>query len=342
MTLELVRNFGKRGWEVFAADSIKPCLTQYSNHLKKFFTVSSPRFCEKTFIEELIQIVNENRIDILFPTCEEIFWIAKNKNKLLENCHVQLVCDDIENLTLLHDKYRFIEFARSQNLSVPETHIFRTGENLNQKVVIKPVFSRFGEDVIIAADNHTLINKTNFSDKQYIIQEFINGENFCSYGFADNGVLKFNICYQSPFAARTCTAFQPFQCKMVNDIVYTIVSKLNFTGNISFDFIKKDEKYFLIECNPRITSGIHTLFDTPFDRLFFGTHREPTYKNAQLFFPTVASSFKFPPYTDVVWDFKDIKPFFKQLRCLSAFYSIARKHKITLTKAMTFDIEWNG
>lgn len=101
---------------------------------------------------------------------------------------------------------------------------------------------------------------------------------------AIDGDLKFNTWYQNPFKTRIFTAFQLFQCEPVNEVVCTIVSKLNFTGNISFDFIKRDEKYLLIECNPRITSAIHALRNNPFDKLFFNALGELVCNKAQLFF----------------------------------------------------------
>lgn len=341
VTLELVRNFGANGWEVYVADSMKNGLAQFSNQVTAFLNVSAPRFHETDFVNDLIRIINEHKIDVLFPTCEEIFWISKNKTRILENCHVNIICDDIEKLSLLHNKYRFIQFAKSENLSTPETHILHAGERFDQMSVIKPIFSRFGANVIITDDP----KKVSIADEvceQCIIQEFIEGESVCSYGYAVDGILKFNICYQSPFRAKTFTAFQPFQSEAVNEMVRTIVEKLNFTGNISFDFIRKEDTYFVIECNPRITSGIHTLRHNRFEELFFDSVSEPVCKPAQLFFPTLASSFRLVTYEDVIWNGKDIKPFLNQIRCLMSFHSIAKKQKVSLTEAMTYDIEWNG
>lgn len=340
VTLELVRNFKMCEWEVYAADSIKPALAQFSKHLKKFFILSAPRFNENDFITDLIKIINENSIDILFPTCEEIFWISKNIDKIRNNCTVKIICDDIKKLSLLHNKYRFIQFAQAQNLPVPETHILRAEENFNQKSVIKPVFSRFGSEVFIA-DNHTQVRYSKYNNKPYILQEYINGESVCSYGFAQDGTIKFNICYKSPFKAKTCTAFQPFSNAQINSAVRAIVEKLNFSGNISFDFIQKGQKFYLIECNPRITSGIHTLYNNSFEELFFGTPNNLIAEKVQLLAPTVMNHFKLLPYPDVIWNKKDLKPFLNQIRCLAVFASNAIKHRISLTKAMTYDIEWN-
>lgn len=339
VTLELVRNFGKNGWEVFVADSVVPNLSMFSKYAK-FTFINSPRQNEQRFVDDLISIINENSIDILFPTCEEIFWISKNKEKILENCKIKILCDNIEKLSLLHNKYEFIKFAEKLKIQTPKTKLIDVGIKVNEKSVVKPIFSRFGESV-------TIVKKGNKLDKRYkgthILQEFIEGENICSYGYAENGVLKFNICYKCPFQTnKASTAFVPFESEYIDKVVNRIIKKLNFSGNISFDFIRKDEKFYVIECNPRITSGIHIISDNDFTKLFFEKHDAFTKRKAQLLIPTIFTNFRFLPFRDVAFCLNDIIPFFKQLSCLNMFKKIAKKNNISLTQATTFDIEWNG
>ena len=338
-TLELVRNFGRSGWEVHVADSLTPVLSQFSKYANSFHHINSPHFAEPLFVADLIKIINVYKIDILFPTCEEIFWIAKNKKKILNSCSVRIICDDMEKLSLLHNKHRFMEFARAEGILTPETVIYEGKNILRKKAVIKPIFSRFGEDVAIIESSE----ENNCCKNGHILQEFIEGENVCSYGFADNGILKFNICYKSPFKTHQAfTAFVPFECDAINKVVTQIMKKLNFTGNISFDFIEKEEQYYIIECNPRITSGIHIICKNDFARLFFNDYDTLLRQKTQLLIPTLITKLKFLFYKDVVFDLHDSNPFFKQISCLKMFDSIAKKNKISLTKATVIDIEWNG
>lgn len=339
VTLELVRNFGRNGHEVHVADSITPVLSAFSKYTKAFHRISSPRFSQESFVRDLIEIINIHKIDILFPTCEEIFWIAINKEKIAEACDIRIICDDIKTLSLLHNKYRFIKFAETEGILAPETFPYDGNNTLDKKNIIKPVFSRFGEDVIIAGSDTV----KDYAEKQYILQEFIAGENICSYGFADRGVLKFNVCYRSPFkTTKAFTAFEPFECTVINEVAKKIVEKLNFTGNISFDFIKKGAEYYIIECNPRITSGIHIIHQNNFEELFFGKLDILLKNKSQLFIPTIATNYRLLSYRDVIFCRSDIKPFAKQLSCLRVFHSIARRNNVSLTKATVRDIEWNG
>lgn len=338
-TLELVRNFGRSGHEVHVTDSITPVLSAFSKYAKAFHKISSPRFAPASFVGELINIINTHKIDILFPTCEELFWIAKNKAKIVGACNVRIICDDMKKLSLLHNKYQFIEFAKAEGILSPKTFLYDGNNTFDKKYIMKPVFSRFGEDVIIAGTDVV----KDYAEKQYLVQEFIQGENICSYGFADQGALKFNVCYKSPFqTTKAFTAFEPFECDEINEVAKKIVAKLNFTGNISFDFIKKGEEYYIIECNPRMTSGIHIISENDFGELFFGKLDMPLKNKSQLLIPTIATNYRLLPFRDVIFRRSDRKPFIKQLSCLMVFRSIARRNKVSLTKATVRDIEWNG
>lgn len=344
--LELVRNFGLCGWEVYAADSIDAAIARYSAYVKRFFTVHAPRSDERAFVDDLCDIVRKHGIDVVFPTCEEIFWIAKNLAEIRARCRAQIICEPLEKLDVLHNKYKFIRFAKGLGIAVPDTHLIaenvpiaQTNAQKEQKIVLKPVYSRFGEDVIVAEPSDIAFDGLH---GKWIAQEFIEGEPVCSYGYAENGVLKFNICYRSPVRARTFTAFAPFVCGAVTKMVQTIAEALCFTGNLSFDFIRRGDAYIPIECNPRITSGIHTLRGNAFDALFFGTLKQPQLDFAQLRLPTLLTGGGWLPYRDVIWNSNDKRPFFNQARCLWAFHTLAKRHGVSLTKAMTIDIAWNG
>ncbi|MCT0017725.1 ATP-grasp domain-containing protein [Lactococcus lactis subsp. lactis] len=338
-TLEMVRNFGENGWEVFIAESIRLNMSSYSKYVKSSFIISSPGHNEKKFVTELIQIINENKIDILFPTCEEIFWVSKNKEIISDSCNTRIVCDKLDSLSLLHNKYRFIKFAENLDILTPKTELLFEERDIIRKSVIKPIFSRFGTSVQIINPKEKINNDITAS---YVVQEFIKGKSICSYGFAEKGQLKFNICYKSPFnTQQALTAFIPFSSNEVNHIVRKVVERLEFTGNISFDFIQKDGRFYLIECNPRLTSGIHVLSLNNFITLFFGKNKEKLLNRAQLMIPTLRYG-RILCYRDIIFSVKDMKPFFKQFSCLKIFYKVKKQQHISLIEAMTEDIEWNG
>ncbi|MFI3202238.1 MAG: hypothetical protein R3Y54_12085 [Eubacteriales bacterium] len=57
----------------------------------------------------------------------------------------------------------------------------------------------------------------------------------CTYGYAENGILKFNICYNKTTSKYVETEFTPYEDSKINEIIGNVVKKMNYTGTISFD-----------------------------------------------------------------------------------------------------------
>ena len=105
--LELARAFHHAGHTVFMAESLRGHLSQPSNAIKANFVVPAPRQEEDAFINALKKIIEENKVNLLIPTCEEVFHIAMRREEL--PCTV--FTESIDKLDQLHNKwnsrYRF-------------------------------------------------------------------------------------------------------------------------------------------------------------------------------------------------------------------------------------------
>jgi len=153
--------------------------------------------------------------------------------------------------------------------------------------------------------------------------------------------------------------FEAVHIPEIEELTQKIVEDLHYTGFIAFDIIQSEDdgQYYPIECNPRLTSGIH-LFDHQDD--FWHNERfvcRPRKENKMMLslamllyeLPKVNSWLAFRQMLktmtstpDVVFDRKDWKPFFAQLWTLYYFYKIAKQQNISITAATTHHIEWNG
>src|SRR5690625_69024 len=115
-TLELIKNLAKDGCEVYAVDSVPFALGFYTKSVKAYEVVPPAKQETDHFIHKLIEVIQRYQIDLLIPTCEEIFYIAKFKCELEK--YTSVFCENIERLTKLHHKYEFIELAKSFGLQV--------------------------------------------------------------------------------------------------------------------------------------------------------------------------------------------------------------------------------
>ncbi|KAB8129181.1 ATP-grasp domain-containing protein [Gracilibacillus oryzae] len=363
-TLDLARIFAKNGYEVHAADSVACALTFSSKAVHSTHIVASPKMATARFMEQLMDIIKREQIDIIIPTCEEIFYLASYKKQIETYC--QLFAEDIGRLAALHNKHQFPLIAEQYQLPVPSTTLcqniddWKSATSMMDKKIGKPVFSRFSNQLyFLPEDREKPIDIS--EQKQWVVQDYIDGEHYCSYSVAHNGRILAHIVYQSKFRVGDGATihFQTIHEPSVDNWVKKFVESYQFTGQIGFDFIKdKAGTVYAIECNPRLTSGIHLFDRLPVHEAFLGTTTETiTPQNSSRMLTAAMLTYALPNIkqhgmkqtmnaiaaaNDIVWDWHDPAPFFKQMQSLLYFWQLSRGQKINLTEATTFDISWDG
>ena len=370
VTLHLARLFAKAGHTVFVAESMKQHICLFSNTVKKNFIVSSPRFNKDEYIRALINIIQKENIDLLIPTCEEVFYISEKIDELSDYCKV--FTDKSYKLTDLHNKHQFITDIENSKIKAPETRLINSQEELNrqltfaefQKAVIKPVYSRFSAKIKIISESDKNIPNIDISEKNpWILQEFIEGSQFCTYSIVQNGKITAHTTYPTTFTAGigSSIAFKNKDYPEVFTWISEYVKKINYTGQIAFDFIQTPGKeVYVIECNPRATSGIHLFDETNLTRAFLENSEKIitpgksakaviflamlTYGLASVnsFGKLISWMKTFFSSKDIVFKMSDPLPFIHQFYILAGLGFIALKNKIKITEVSTMDIEWNG
>jgi predicted ATP-grasp superfamily ATP-dependent carboligase len=365
--LELARAFHKTGHNVFMAESLRGHLSQPSNAIKANFFVPAPRQNREAFFAALKQIIIENKINLLIPTSEEIFHVAMGREEL--PCAVFV--ESINKLNQLHNKWSFVVKALANDLFVPETLLIKTRNDLFQvyshwrRLVLKPVYSRFAARTLILPPlNLALSTLKFFSDSPWVAQEYMTGCQYSTYSICHNGHISAHATYPSIFKAGqgTTIVFQQLEHPAIFKWVKTFVEKNQFTGQIAFDFIETpDGKLAALECNPRTTGGAHLLASHP---NFVDAFLEPALNcitpinkhsfmnsSAMLTYglPAALRNNQFAGWLktffssrDVIFDLKDPLPALFQFRGILTQWGIARKNRISVLEASTFDIEWNG
>jgi hypothetical protein len=347
------------------AESLRGHLSQPSNAIKANFLVPAPRQEREAFLLALEKIVKENQIDLLIPTCEEIFHIASGSDFI--PCKV--FSESLSKLNQVHNKWNFVINAITNNLFAPETMLIKTSDDILHsfaqwhRLVIKPVYSRFASRTLILPQLKKTLATLKL-DSPWVAQEFIPGQQFCTYSVCHNGHITAHTTYPSHFTAGLGAAivFGHVEHPAIFEWVRSFVRKNQFTGQIAFDFIQTPEgQIYALECNPRATSGVHLLAShprfteaflnpnmdciTPADRqshmlstamLLYGLPSSLINGEFSLWLKTFFSS------NDVILDFRDPMPFIMQIRSILATSAIARRENISLLEASTFDIEWNG
>jgi predicted ATP-grasp superfamily ATP-dependent carboligase len=389
VTLVLARCFQQAGWRVFSAESIPQHLCARSPAVVQNYLVASPRFMVDRYIQDLLAIVKDQQIDLLLPTCEEIYYIAQHRDILTPHC--QVFCADITKLDLLHNKYRFIEYITSLALPIPRTVMVTDQESLklalqqgiwgaegDHSLVLKPVYSRFGTQAqilsataiqgMIAASADPLPYPAELSGisnvtpkSPWVIQEFISGQQYCTYSVAHAGAVVATATYPVQFTAEdgACVYYEPVQLPEIDRWIQIVVASLEFTGQIAFDLIvDRQGVIYPIECNPRATSGLCLIQDRLVVALLNRSPPEisPLSQPSMLLLamlvyglPRAMQPGQWVHYwqqlfraKDLLWDSRDLWIGWRLAQMMLGFYGISRVQGISMTAATTFDIEWNG
>jgi predicted ATP-grasp superfamily ATP-dependent carboligase len=372
-TLELARHLARHGHRVVGAESMPIHLCRYSRYVAKHYRVPAPNVESGAFIDALVAIVQREKIDVLIPTCEEIFFVAQGLERLRPYCRV--LCASFEQLMRLHSKWEFIQSAARYGLLVPKTHLFTSNADLQQFLqehgeafVLKPVFSRFASKVVFSDAMADQIAQLPITQAYpWVAQERIDGEAFCSYSIVSNGKLLAHAVYPVRYRAGlgSCIYFAPIEHAAIDEWITRFLQHERFSGQIAFDLIvTPDGTVYPIECNPRATSGLH-LFqpDQPLYRALLapGDHVEPMLQPpltnramiaiAMLVYglPSLGSWAQMRAWLcallrarDVVFDWRDPLPFLLQPLLLWYNWKESRKRSISILEFSTYDIEWNG
>lgn len=364
-TLELARAFHRAGHTVFMAESLRGHLSQPSAAVKANFLVPAPRQNKEAFLIALKHIIVQNKIDLLIPTCEEIFYVSMGRDQL--PCTV--FAEPIKKLNTFHNKWNFVVNAIGIDLYAPETILIASQDDALhayahwRELVLKPVYSRFAARTLIRPPLQQALSTLNF-DSPWIAQEFIEGEQYCTYSVCHNGVVHAHTAYPSRFTAGqgATVVFEHVEHPAIFNWVKTFVRENNFTGQIAFDFIQTPNgQLYALECNPRATSGVHLLASNPqFVDAFINPqpgcltplNTSPRMLSTAMLVYTLPASIKsgrffkwlkaFLTSRDVIFDLSDPMPSLFQLRSVFAYLALARRYGITPLQASTFDIEWNG
>lgn len=366
VTLDLIRAFGQAGHRVYATDTTPWTPGSGSRHLTQHIVTHPPRQQPARFIRMLQTIIETHRIDLLVPTCEEVFYIAGAYAELAQQTGVY--CEPLDRLSSWHNKWQFQQRAAALGLRTPRTVRVCSAAELAAQLpdfpyyLIKPVFSRFGQQVITncgpAAGQLTLDRCQPTPRQPWLLQEFIDGEPLSSYSTLHQGHVTTHCTYRTPYriglgAGIGFLSVGGAMSAATLAIVRLLGRASGYTGQMGLDYLcGNDGQIYLLECNPRATSGLH-LMDPA--RLVAGiraperpTWITPAGRRKQLTPAVLSYSLRqllikrMQLGDDVLLQRTDPLPALYQVPLLLHLMQIRRHTQLDLAAAATYEIEWNG
>jgi hypothetical protein len=365
--LDLARCLRAAGLEPHMADCVPVWSARLSNAPAAVHRHASPVRDPAGFAADIRALIQWLDPVLIVPACEEVFHLAA----LAEAAGFadRLLAPTPDILTTLHSKSRFAALCGRLSLPAPDTVEVVSRQALaafagsSADHVFKPVWSRFGSRTLIAPTPAALDAVIPTFDAPWVVQQRMRGEEISFHAVCHAGRL-------TAFAAYRCDwrlpggvgyAFHPApanEAAALRAMAETLAAFAG-TGQLACDaIIDREGRPWLIECNPRATSGVH-LFgrSAAFGEALMGRgvagptdgarHVAPALWRYGL--PEAMKQDRLDDWMaqrrhgqDVLAAPGDPLPVVGAVIDAAAFGLRALTSGRSLTQAMTADIEWNG
>lgn len=368
VALDLARQLRQAGHTIFIVDSLPLYISRFSNAITKSFVVRSPRQNPQAFIEDLITIVKQEKIDLLIPIYEEALHLAQHQEQFPAHCKVFVASFPL--LKELHNKWLFNQKLRQLRFDYPETFLIQKEEDLRQldplkSYALKASYSRAALKLYKLTPPHRMPPLTIEEHNPWIAQEWLEGKEFCTYSVCHQGKVLAHATYPVGYTVdgKGCIVFEAVDHPPILNWVRLFVKETGYTGQIAFDLIEvSSQRIFAIECNPRATSGAHLFSpDKRLDQAFLNNTLEPISPQIscrrQIAIAMLLYGWKKQAHVDntmlryvktltgvkdVIFSYQDMKPLFAQPLVFLGLWLHSRKVNLSLPAFFMFDNEWNG
>jgi hypothetical protein len=262
--LHLARVFHEAGHRVVLADTFFYPMARATRMKDRYARLPSPRRGLSEYSAAVEALVVREAPDLVVPTCEEVFFLAAVRD--LRGVGIPLFAPHFDLLAKVHNKADFAELATGLGADPPLTLRCQCSEDLSrlqaptQSLVFKPVWSRFGSRVLIRPSEAEVAKLRPTQADPWVAQSYLPGEEISAYAVGLEGRLLAFQSYRPTYRVGqgAGVAFEAVDVPAARCFVSGLISRLNWTGQISFDFRRDEEgDLHVIECNPRTTSGVH-------------------------------------------------------------------------------------
>jgi len=358
--LELARAFHSAGCRVVIAEPFRWHLARPSRAVSACYRVTAPNSDPTAYLSELLDIVKREDIRYVMPVSEEALHVARLKAQLPNEA--TLLCPDFPVLAELHDKLEFARYCQQRGLSVPETHPDNTaaGRALadDGDYVAKPAHSCSGIGVELCLEGHR--HATGAAGM--LVQRHVSGDHLSSLSLLHKGRSLASVIYRGTvFAGTVAICFERVDnAAAVQAWLERFADHSDYSGFIAFDFVvDRDGIAWALECNPRVTSGVHFFEPAELAHALIHPQHSPSVgfkrqRRMQWAYSTLTEAYaallrpaearrrfrQLFSARDVVWSLRDPLPFLLMTPMSWEILWPAMTSSLTLGEATQRDIAW--
>jgi predicted ATP-grasp superfamily ATP-dependent carboligase len=277
-SLAAARCLGAAGIEIIAGDHnilATGCFSKYSKHC---FMYQNPETHQQEYLEKLIEVAKKHGgkdVDlVIMPMHTDCFVIAAHQ-KLFDGI-AKLALPTFEQVKLAGNKAMLAKFCEQHDIKIPKTWQPKSLEDFEANIdkfkfpaFIKPQESNASIGLKKVANsreareffNHSLKEDNPAPEDYPLIQEAVEGEDFCSTFIFNHGKRKASMTYHNildfPPKSGMGVLRENVNAEEMENIAAKVLALMNWHGVAEVDF-RWDGKStpYLIEINPRFWGGL--------------------------------------------------------------------------------------
>lgn len=368
LALNLARLMAAAGHRVTVVDSIPVTLSRLSNASDRFYKVPAPKFEPVEYCRAVAKICAEDGVDIVIPLHEETAILAMLADIFPPT--TELFTSDFGTIDSLHNKFEFQQLLTKNGIEALPYAKFENAADVaaasfTSPFALKRVYSRGSQKVHKVFPGEDLSWLEFEAGNPWFAQGWAEGDNYCTYSVCRDGKVYAHATYPVGYAidGSSCLRFQSVEHQPILDWITDLVARLNYTGQIGFDFVDSPEHGLVcIEANPRSTSGI-MMFDADagVDRAFFGANESLItphsdvdrmigvgmmlygWRRKSLDGKSIRQFVKdFRHSDDVIADREDLVPTVLLPVAYAGILRSCVKYRVSLAEGFMHDHEWDG
>jgi len=264
----LVQALGAYGARVDVADTYKFAAALHSSSVSAAHTVPSAARDTFAFVDAVAGIVRERDIDIVIPSFEEGFYLARYSDRI----PVPIFAPDFQAVRRLHDKATFIDLCAELGLPTPASVTVTSRAALADAVgrfdryLARPAFSRGGAYCLTnqgpRAGEMRIDECDPTQESPWIVQEFVEGNDASTFSIVREGKVLVHGVY-APLIEATggfSVRFTSIDDFGTLPVTAKVAEHFGYTGFLCFDCRRTTDGFVMLECNPRLDAGV---FVTP-------------------------------------------------------------------------------
>lgn len=289
-TLAAAQNLARNGLEIIGCDDTPFMALSFSRFVTQTFLHSNPEKDEMAFIRSLESELKKHYPGdsipyVLMPVHRHTRLIAKYRNRF--ESFMKVAAPPLEAIDKVYPKHKLIHTAREYNAPIPKTAIIEnlselqaSAEETGFPLFLKVPDSSGGRGLKKVDCLPELIRAYQVIEQKYkigkerpfLVQECIEGADYCFTGLFDRGELKANMVYQNlqtfPSEGGFGVLRETVEAAPLIEISKRFMKQLGWHGVVQIDYRwdgKNEGRAYMIEINPRFWGGLFQSIESGID-----------------------------------------------------------------------------